>query len=198
MNVKAKQKKLPKVIPFSPESILLIEKITLTEYSFIREIRQENGTVSSESMGENLPNMRVVVFIQSSMSPTQRERILNLLKTILAASQVKVFYISDKIDAMFSLNSYSDRKIFNYESQQQLPVYFSSIQQVINSTSPQMSLLFSVDKYITDSLLCFQVKKNEIIFTSKDDNPMELCCEMYPSLDEDCIYLDLEPETEDI
>ncbi len=198
--IMAKNKRVLVQETFSNHSIELIEGKILAHYKTIREKKLKEGTLSQEKIWSNLPSMKMIIFIDNCFPNPVKEKIFRLMQPMISACQCKVVCISNTVNGMFTLTDKPVRNVF-ITPPTQSPILFKNVQHFIKATNPDMVMLFSKEAYITDDIHCFQVKKDEIFFTSKKDKPMQEVClidyepfnETDDDDDDDEIELDLEP-----
>lgn len=182
--IMAKIKKVVAQETFSNHSIELIESKILAHYQKIREERLKEGTISQEKIWSNLPSMKMIVFIDNRFPNAVKEKIFRLMQPMISACQCKVICISDNVNGMFTLTEKPVRNVF-ITTPYRSPILFKNVQHFIEATNPDMVMLFSTEAHITDDIYCFQVKKDEIFFTSKSNKPMQEVCLMdYEPVDE--------------
>lgn len=183
--IMAKSKKALVQETFSNHSIELIESKILAHYQKIREEKLKDGTISQERIWSNLPSMKIIVFIDNRFSNVVKEKIFRLMQPMISACQCKVICISNTVNGMFTLTDKPVRNVF-ITTPYRSPILFKNVKHFIDATTPDMVMLFSTEAHITDDIYCFQIKKDEIFFTSKSNKPMEEVCLMdFEQNDED-------------
>lgn len=158
---------------FNADSISLFEQAILNQTSKIKAKKIAENTISYKEIASNFPLVKAAIFIHNVFDSKTEDEILNMVYNSLAFSNVKVFIVDQTIVKMSSLKNCLNKnnKQIIYSENNDLDL--NIIKHVMDTTQPEISILFTKEKIETNSLLSFQIKKKELLFNSQCNTPIE-------------------------